>query len=143
MRGMLAASAGPLCVFVSSCQVGPPLLQAPPQSYAVARISVVGTWEVFSIDGIVVRPKSVNVTFRSDGAFAAILDCNNARGFYELSGARLSFHGWYSTERGCDPPLQHLDLITKALQGDGYVVNLTSSSQLNLTGPHQLILRRS
>ena len=129
-------------LLVSACQ---PVVQSPEQysqPSAVRNSSLLGTWKLVSVDGIRVPANSVKVTFRSDGAFAAILDCNNARGFYELTAATLSFHGWYSTERGCDPPLQHLDIITKALQGDGYVVNLTSGSELHLTGAHQVFLRR-
>lgn len=142
MKGMLTTFIGPLCLIISSCQAVPSQVQPPlTQAAAVAGISVIGTWQVVSVDGIV-PSKSVNVTFRSDGAFAAVIDCNNARGYYDLSGAALSFRGWYSTERGCDPPLPHLDLITKALQGDGYVISFANGSELILAGPHRLILRR-
>lgn len=88
------------------------------------------------------QPKVVNVTFRPDGAFRAMLDCNNARGYYAFAGVVLSFHGLEQTERGCDPPLQHENLVVAALIGDGYAIAFPSSSEMHLSGPHKVILRR-
>lgn len=104
--------------------------------------SLVGTWELLSVDGFAVRPEAVKVTFDTSGAFTAMVDCNTAQGHYSLAGAKLSFVGWTATERGCEAPLEHERLIGEGLRGDGYDVAFTNSSELHLSGRHRLVLRR-
>lgn len=131
-----------LAVLASACQPVAP--NAPPsrQPTVVTRASLVGTWELVSVDGLAVRPKAVKVTFDTNGAFTAMVDCNTAQGHYSLVGAKLSFVGWTATERGCEGPLEHERLIERALTGDGYAVAFTNSSELYLSGPHRLVLHR-
>jgi heat shock protein HslJ len=131
-----------LALLVSACQPVVPSTAQPHQPIVAANPSLLGTWEVVSVDGIAMLPKIVTVTFRTDGAFRAMIDCNNARGYYSFSRAVLSFHGLEETERGCDPPLQHEDLVVAALIGDGYAVAFPTSSEMHLSGPHKVILRR-
>jgi heat shock protein HslJ len=142
MKVTVAFGFSPMVLLASACQQA---LQ-PPEPYrqpsAATDSSLLGTWELVSVDGLAVRPKAVNVTFDRDRSFTAMVDCNTGRGYYSLNGAQLSFLGWIATERGCERPLEHEGLIEQGLRGDGYTVNLTSSTELHLTGPHQLFLRR-
>lgn len=128
----LAASA---CQHLGRAPEQYPALSAPTNS-------VLGVWELVSVDGLAVRPKAVNITFNSTGAFTAMVDCNTARGHYSFTGAQLSFVGWTATERGCEGPLEHERVIEEALRGDGYAVLFKSSSELHLSGPHEMVLRR-
>jgi heat shock protein HslJ len=130
-----------MVLVASACQ---PVAQSPEpyrQPPAATNASLLGTWQLVSVDGLAVRPKAVNVTFDRAGAFTAMVDCNKAQGYYSFTGAQLSFVGWIKTERGCEAPLEHEKLIEQALVGDGYAVALTSS-ELHLSGPHTVIFRR-
>ncbi|MFL6785367.1 MAG: META domain-containing protein [Sphingomicrobium sp.] len=139
MNRAIAASVVVFSLVGSACQ---PTVQRADQPKTVSSAALLGAWELVSIDGIAMPAKKVSVTFRSEGAFTAMLDCNNARGFYSFSGAELSFNGWYSTERGCVPPLQHEDLIVDALIAHGYAVAFATSSELHLSGKHNVVFRR-
>jgi heat shock protein HslJ len=129
-------------LLASACQqvVQPP--QAYPQPSAAINASLPGTWELVNVDGLAVRPNAVNVTFDRSGAFTAMVDCNTAQGHYSFDGAQLSFVGWTATERGCEGPLERQGLIEEALRGDGYAVAFTNSSELHLSGKHNLVFRR-
>lgn len=146
-RGYAMKRAAPLfgialfTIFASACHPAPSA-GPPAQPAAVSNASLLGTWELVSVDGIVLRPKSVSVTFDRGGAFKAMVDCNRARGTYVYDGAELSFRGWEITEMGCVPALPQEALIGEALRGDDYAVTVTSSSDLHLSGRHRLVLRR-
>lgn len=132
-----------LCsLFATACQPSLQGAEPPPRPKSVSSAALLGTWELVSLDGIAVPAKKVSITFQAGGAFSAVLDCNNARGFYSFTGAQLSFNGWYSTERGCIPPLQHEDLINAALIGKAYAVTFPVSSELHISGKHIVIFRR-
>lgn len=142
MKATVAFGFSLMVLLVLGCQhvVRPPEVYRHPS--AAPNSLLLGTWELVSVDGLGVRSKAVNVTFDRNGAFTAMVDCNTARGYYSFTGAQLSFVGWIATERGCERPLEHEGLIEQALRGDGYTMKLTSSSDLHLTGPHQVFLRR-
>lgn len=132
----------PLALLASACQPGGSSVEPSHQPRMVRSASLLGTWELLSVDDIAVPSKRVSVTFGSDGRFTAKVDCNTARGTYSFSSAELSFHGWEVTEMGCVPPLPQEALIGEALRGDGYAVAFTNSSELHLSGPPRLVLRR-
>lgn len=143
MRSLVPGSAIALLALVpSACQPVAPSAVPPHQLMVAANPSLLGTWELVSVDGIAVPAKRVSVTFQRDARFNAMVDCNRARGFYSLSGAQLSFNGWEISEMGCLPPLPQEALIGEALRGDGYLVALTGSSELHLSGRHRLVFRR-
>jgi heat shock protein HslJ len=131
-----------IAVAASGCQTVAPAVRPYPQPMAVSSASLLGSWELVSVDGLAVRPKAVNVTFDRAGAFVAMVDCNRAQGYYSVRGADLSFVGWTATERGCAGPLEHEALIGAALRGDGYTVAFPTSRELHLSGAHKVIFRR-
>jgi heat shock protein HslJ len=137
-----ASALGLLALVASGCEHVVPTSEPNRQPSAPTISSLVGTWELVSVDGLAVRPKAVNVTFDGTGAFIAMVDCNRAQGYYSFRGAELSFVGWNATERGCASELEHETLIGNALRGDGYAVVFTASSELHLSGPHRVIFRR-
>lgn len=142
MNRLHAAMLTSALLLLSGCQTAATAPYGRPPASAQSS-SILGSWDVVSVDGMAIAPRAVTVTFDARSAFVAKIDCNRAQGTYVFTGTTLSFVGWSVTERGCDPPLRNERLIGEALRGDGYRLAFVGGSEMRLSGAHAMVLRRS